>query len=837
VPINFEHVHVACLCGANGSGKSSIFDAITWALWGKASRGDNDDLLLSGSNEMSVALDFVAGGQRFRIIRKYARPSPSRSGQSMVDLQVWHDGLYRQISDHAKRETQEKINSLLRLEYTTFINSAMLLQGRSNEFSKKRPGERKEILAGILDLSFYDQLEQQCRSRADTNKNESATLQREIAAMNERLGEKAASESALTHSEESLRKIILQKEPIEQAAAVLRQQKDSLIARKDHLRLVKDQIDHRSQNLLLKKQRLDATTTSIARTRKILEKRDDIEHGFERFQQASALDEEMTGKLKISRELEMRKARLEALVNAAQSAYSNELKLLASRIKDMDAKHIRLPQLQEMRAALMQEQENLVVDESDLENEREHALQMLSDINFLKASSTEAAAGIRDLRGKLDLLSHAGASCPLCQSELSPERCAKLADKLSCELEQRIALDEEATNKISILEADSISLSIEIARAEANCKSARQRITQQLAVADKDLVEASSLAAELARQRKSAQELGSLLSSKGYAEAEQREIKSINEDLEKLCYDAALHCKINREKADLQKFSKLYDEAAEAQLKLDYNIAAEKELTADIQVLEQELIELNSQSRILEDELAALPQVISQLAMHESQLRELSANEIKARSEISKLMEKLRLLDEMFKAMKSLENSLLKHQEEEGIYSELCRYFSKKGIQALIIEETLPEIEDEANRLLAKMTDNRMSLALESQRDTKKGSTIETLDIKIADELGTRSYEMFSGGEAYRIDLALRIAISRLLVRRAGAAMPILIIDEGFGTQDNAGMGKMVESINSIQDDFEKIFVITHLDELKERFPVLINIEKGPDGSTVIFNQ
>jgi exonuclease SbcC len=111
------------------------------------------------------------------------------------------------------------------------------------------------------------------------------------------------------------------------------------------------------------------------------------------------------------------------------------------------------------------------------------------------------------------------------------------------------------------------------------------------------------------------------------------------------------------------------------------------------------------------------------------------------------------------------------------------------------------------------------------------------LNIKIADELGTRSYEMFSGGEAYRIDLALRIAISRLLVRRAGAAMPILIIDEGFGTQDNAGMGKMVESINSIQDDFEKIFVITHLDELKERFPVLINIEKGPDGSTVIFNQ
>jgi len=149
----------------------------------------------------------------------------------------------------------------------------------------------------------------------------------------------------------------------------------------------------------------------------------------------------------------------------------------------------------------------------------------------------------------------------------------------------------------------------------------------------------------------------------------------------------------------------------------------------------------------------------------------------------------------------------------------------------------VPEIENEANLLLGKMTDNRMSLTLETQRDTKKGPTVETLEIKIADELGTRSYEMYSGGEAFRIDLALRIAISRLLVRRAGASMPILIIDEGFGTQDDSGLEKLVEAINSIQDDFEKLFVITHLDELKDKFPVLISVSKTPDGSVITVNQ
>ncbi len=170
---------------------------------------------------------------------------------------------------------------------------------------------------------------------------------------------------------------------------------------------------------------------------------------------------------------------------------------------------------------------------------------------------------------------------------------------------------------------------------------------------------------------------------------------------------------------------------------------------------------------------------------------------------------------------------------EESIYKELADAFSKKGIQALLIEQALPEIELEANRLLAKMTDNRMSLRLESQRETKKGDTVETLNIKIADELGTRNYEMYSGGEAFRIDLALRIALSMLLVRRAGASLPILIIDEGFGTQDSSAREKLIEAINSIQDDFEKIIVITHLEEMKDKFETLINVTKTASGSMI----
>jgi len=235
----------------------------------------------------------------------------------------------------------------------------------------------------------------------------------------------------------------------------------------------------------------------------------------------------------------------------------------------------------------------------------------------------------------------------------------------------------------------------------------------------------------------------------------------------------------------------------------------------------------------LSAELLSLPGIINKLANEEEAHQASLQKERQARDSLVASQERLRQLAEMEVNKQEKTKVLQEALNEEGIYKELADAFGKKGIQALLIEQALPEIEMEANRLLAKMTDNRMSLRLESQRETKKGDTVETLDIKIADELGTRNYEMYSGGEAFRIDLALRIALSMLLVRRAGASLPILIIDEGFGTQDNSAREKLIEAINSIQDDFEKIIVITHLEEMKDKFDTLINVTKTANGSMI----
>ena len=175
-----------------------------------------------------------------------------------------------------------------------------------------------------------------------------------------------------------------------------------------------------------------------------------------------------------------------------------------------------------------------------------------------------------------------------------------------------------------------------------------------------------------------------------------------------------------------------------------------------------------------------------------------------------------------------------KAEKEEEQFKHLVDAFSERGIPALIIEQALPELEDRTNELLEKLTGGTMHVRMDTTRDSRKGNTIETLDISVRDGSGEyRAYETFSGGEAFRVNFALRIALSRFLAARSNAQVRLLVIDEGFGTQDQTGVQHLVEAIGTVQKDFAKILVITHIPEVKEAFPVRIEVTKdATTGST-----
>jgi exonuclease SbcC len=158
----------------------------------------------------------------------------------------------------------------------------------------------------------------------------------------------------------------------------------------------------------------------------------------------------------------------------------------------------------------------------------------------------------------------------------------------------------------------------------------------------------------------------------------------------------------------------------------------------------------------------------------------------------------------------------------------------KSGVQALLIEQALPEIEERANELLDRLTGGEMTVSFATQRELKsRDGLAETLDIHIRDQAGERPYDNYSGGEQFRVNFAIRLALSQLLAKRAGARLQTLVIDEGFGSQDPNGRQRLIEAINTIQDDFQRILVITHIDELRDAFPNRIEVRKTLTGSQI----
>jgi len=169
-------------------------------------------------------------------------------------------------------------------------------------------------------------------------------------------------------------------------------------------------------------------------------------------------------------------------------------------------------------------------------------------------------------------------------------------------------------------------------------------------------------------------------------------------------------------------------------------------------------------------------------------------------------------------------------------YAALERAFGKNGVPAMLIEQALPQIEIKANEILDRLTNGNMSIRFITQQEYKDKSREdlrETLDIQISDSAGTRDYEMFSGGEAFRINFAIRLALSEVLSQRAGARLQTLVVDEGFGSQDDMGRQRLVEAINMVKEDFAVILVITHIDSLKDFFPTRLEVTKTTHGSMV----
>ncbi|MEA5500639.1 exonuclease subunit SbcC [Limnoraphis robusta] len=252
----------------------------------------------------------------------------------------------------------------------------------------------------------------------------------------------------------------------------------------------------------------------------------------------------------------------------------------------------------------------------------------------------------------------------------------------------------------------------------------------------------------------------------------------------------------------------------------------------------QDIKTVEAQIDLLEQKLKETPDLSEPIQQLERQIQQRRQQMDQTLGQLGSLKQQQAYLESLNTQHREQKQQLETARCQYRVYSELAQAFGKNGIQALMIENVLPQLEAETNQILSRLSANQLHIQFITQRagrssksSKKTAKLIDTLDILIADARGTRPYETYSGGEAFRINFAIRLALAKLLAQRAGTALQMLIIDEGFGTQDAEGCNRLIAAINAISSDFACILTVTHMPHLKEAFQARIEVEKSPTGS------
>ncbi len=486
---------------------------------------------------------------------------------------------------------------------------------------------------------------------------------------------------------------------------------------------------------------------------------------------------------------------------AVINRYQAEIRSLANQAASLEA---TLGQLEEERLALRQRYAEL---KQKLES-RKLLDTRIGQLNEKLSSLSRADAGARELAQQIKTLE------------------ARLKDQDFAQVERESLVNVKA--EIHKLEFDPVIF----ANLQSQIRSQRhvEGRYQQL---KRDLCELKKVEEEIPPLLKQVEELSAQLSAETYGSELRERLSAIQADIRKLDYDRQKHQELKQKLGELIPVSELARDLERARAE---SPAAEEALNAcraSIKTKQEQLTRLVSDLEGRRSLLSGLPQLKSQLAELEpllSQWRERKAELSERRAVLKARLQELEG-ERQSLAEKKRELAAVRADLEDFLF--LGEAFGKKGIQAVIIENAIPEIESESNRILSRLSDNRMHVALKTQHQKKSGGFVETLDLLIGDELGTRAYELYSGGEAFKVNFAVRVALSRLLARRSGAKLETLIIDEGFGSQDESSRDRLVKVIGSIQGDFARILVITHISEIKEMFPAHIHVCKRDGASRI----
>lgn len=314
----------------------------------------------------------------------------------------------------------------------------------------------------------------------------------------------------------------------------------------------------------------------------------------------------------------------------------------------------------------------------------------------------------------------------------------------------------------------------------------------------------------------------------------QQRIAQLDRQILELNYDLDHHTALRQTIRRSQSIEARYQSLIQARQQYPQVQQQIQERDRLIEARQQVLAQMATQIATLRQQLHHTPDPTSGIQQIQQQIQQQREQLDQHLAQAGRLQQQRQHLAQLRDQQQELTTQLQSIRHQQRVYQELSQAFGKNGIQALMIENVLPQLEAETNQILGRLSANQLHVQFVTQRASRKSTAtklIDTLDILISDLQGTRPYETYSGGEAFRVNFAIRLALARLLAQRSGMALQMLIIDEGFGTQDDAGCDRLIGAINAIAADFSCILTVTHIPHLKEAFQTRIEVCKTEQGS------
>jgi exonuclease SbcC len=831
VDINFEQLHLASITGPNGAGKSSILDAMTWSLFGYA-RARNDQVINQQSETALVVMDFEYEQQLFRV-RRTKQLDKTQILEFYIrdqDAQQW-----RALTEHSVSDTQKRIQSTLRMDYDTFINASFFLQGKADQFTQLTPGDRKAILSNILGLEIWEQYLKKTKEIRKDLEFEKKRLESILFEIDKELADEEQLKIQLAQTQKDL----VEKNKSKESHNLLIDQAKLLdsarVNAESQIKQQKSDIEKISSTLDKTRKRQHELSMQLETLQNQVQNAAQIEENYKQWLQIRLELDELNKKSVV-----YQKAKQE-LINI-QHEIDNEYKSLSTQKKFLDEKHIEieqykrtLPEIEQELAFFIKKQDEFSILISNKQKLHEKIQNLQGEISarrekirHLEHLNNEKREHLKEFRG-------AGPECPFCSQPLTQDHKQKYENLIIKEGVERKGIIEEENKLIEQFTKEINEARIELKKIEAienESTLTQNQITERRV--NKNHMQ-NSIDEWQKKQSSEYQTILQQLENRFFEEKYQSQMASLHQEIEEINFDEDKHSSFQQLENQLRGTEEKYRNLETARGKLEPITKQLTDLLGDIKNDEQELADKSEKLKKMQNEFeklyANLPDILQlkkeldSIDIELSQIsRRLGADKQRLDTIERKKVDKEKIQAELDQLIVAISR-----------YQKLEEAFGKNGVPALLIEQALPEIEAHANELLDRLTIGQLSIHFETQseyKDKKRQDKKETLDILINDANGhTRAYEMFSGGEAFRINFAIRLALSQVLAKRSGARLQTLVIDEGFGSQDHTGRSRLVETINQVKRDFSKILIITHLEELKDAFPGRIEVEKTPSGS------